>query len=51
MNLRTKLEEKSEKCIFIGYSHQSKAYKLYNPTKKIMVINRNVEFNEKAQWE
>ncbi|KAJ8633709.1 hypothetical protein MRB53_027045 [Persea americana] len=34
VNLRTKLEEKSEKFIFIGYSHQSKAYRLYNPTKK-----------------
>ena len=51
VNLRTKLEEKSEKFIFIGYSHQSKAYRLYNPTKKTVVISRNVEFNEKAQWE
>ena len=28
---RYKLDEKSMKCIFVGYSTQSKAYKLYNP--------------------
>ncbi|KAD7477788.1 hypothetical protein E3N88_00924 [Mikania micrantha] len=28
---RSKLDDKSEKCIFVGYSEQSKAYKLFNP--------------------
>ena len=32
--VRQKLDEKSEKCIFIGYCTQSKAYKLYNPLVK-----------------
>ncbi|KAG6474344.1 hypothetical protein ZIOFF_068270 [Zingiber officinale] len=32
--LRTKLDDKSEKYIFIGHSERSKAYKLYNPKTK-----------------
>nr|KYP39875.1 Retrovirus-related Pol polyprotein from transposon TNT 1-94 [Cajanus cajan] len=32
--LRKKLDDKGEKCIFIGYSTNSKAYKLYNPVTK-----------------
>lgn len=51
VNLRSKLDEKSEKCIFIGYSPQSKAYRLYNPTNGKVIINRNVVFNEEAAWE
>jgi len=31
---RGKLDDKSEKCMFIGYSEQSKAYKLYNHVTK-----------------
>ena len=35
---RKKLDDKGEKCIFLGVSDQSKAYKLYNPnTKKILI--------------
>ena len=30
-DLQKKLDNKSEKCIFVGYSEQSKAYRLYNP--------------------
>ena len=32
--IRGKLDDQSEKCIFIGYSEQSKAYKLYNPVTR-----------------
>ena len=41
-----KLDEKSEKCIFVGDSECSKAYKLYNPVTKKLVISRDVKFNE-----
>lgn len=44
--LRNKLDDKSEKCIFIGYSERSKAYKLYNPVTKQIVISRDVQFDE-----
>lgn len=28
---RLKLAKKSEKCIFVGYSDETKGYRLYNP--------------------
>ncbi|KAJ8752089.1 hypothetical protein K2173_001764 [Erythroxylum novogranatense] len=44
------LDEKSEKCVFIGYSTQSKAYKLYNPISGKVIISKDVMFNEAASW-
>ena len=44
------MEDKSEKCIFIGYSEQSKAYKLYNPITKKTIISRDVVFKEQESW-
>ena len=35
--LRKKLDSKGEKCIFIGYSEESKAYRLYNPSTKKLI--------------
>ena len=31
---RKKLDDRGEKCIFIGYGKESKAYRLYNPQIK-----------------
>ena len=39
---RTKLDNKGEKYIFLGVSDQSKAYKLYNPITKKIVISWDV---------
>ncbi|KAE8679159.1 Zinc ion binding, putative isoform 1 [Hibiscus syriacus] len=39
---RTKLDDKSESFIFIGYDANSKGYKLYNPNNKKFVISRDV---------
>ena len=52
VNFRTrqKLDEKSEKCIFIGYSLESKAYRLYNPLSGKVIISRNVIFDEEKGW-
>ena len=44
--LRRKLDDRSQKCIFVGYSEESKAYRLYNPITKKYVINRDVLFKE-----
>ena len=49
--VRQKLDEKSEKCIFIGYCTQSKAYKLYNPVSEKILVRRDVIFNENVSWD
>jgi transposase InsO family protein len=46
---RTKLEAKAVKCIFVGYSSQSKAYRLYNPETKKIIISRDVIFLESSR--
>ena len=43
---RKKLDEKGVKCIFTGYSSESKAYRLYDPINKKIIISRDVEFLE-----
>ncbi|KAL4272302.1 hypothetical protein GQ457_13G009650 [Hibiscus cannabinus] len=47
---RIKLDEKSTKCIFVGYCSQSKAYRLFSPCDSKIIISRNVTFNEDARW-
>ena len=47
---REKLDEKGEKCIFIGYSHETKGYRLYEPESKQLIISRDVIFDEAAEW-
>jgi hypothetical protein len=48
--LRKKLDDKSEKCIFTGYSETSKAYRLYNPITKKLILSRDVQFLENQLW-
>ncbi|KAM2649885.1 hypothetical protein EV1_013946 [Malus domestica] len=48
---RTKLDDKSEKFIFIGYDSYSKGYKLYNPNNGKTVISRDVMFDEEGEWD
>ncbi|KAG7553295.1 hypothetical protein ISN45_Aa06g038290 [Arabidopsis thaliana x Arabidopsis arenosa] len=48
---RSKLDDKSEKYIFIGYDNNSKGYKLYNPDTKKTIISRNVVFDEEGEWD
>ena len=35
----------------MGYSPQSKAYKLYNPVNGKVIISRDVVFNEATRWD
>jgi len=49
--MRRKLDDRSEKCIFVGYSEESRAYRLYNPISKKYVISRDVEFKEEEAWD
>ena len=48
---RTKLDDKSEKYVFVGYDSSSKGYKLYNPNSGKIVISRDVEFEEEDCWD
>eukprot|EP01018_Ginkgo_biloba_P024020 Gb_18985 [translate_table: standard] len=43
---RHKLDDKSTKCILMGYSKETKGYKLYDPTNKKIIVNRDVVFDE-----
>lgn len=47
---RSKLEDKSCKCIFLGTSDESKGYRMYNPLEGKIVISRDVVFEESEQW-
>ena len=43
---RTKLDNKSKRCIFIGYKDGLKGYKLWNPEIRKVVYNLDVVFRE-----
>ena len=48
---RKKLVDKAEKCVFVGVSETSKAYKLFNPLTKKIVTSRDVIFDEDNTWD
>jgi hypothetical protein len=50
-NQRKKLDNKSKKCVLLGVSEESKAYKLYDPVDKKIIISRDVVFEESKAWE
>ena len=47
---RKKLYDKGVKCIFKGYNSESKAYRLYDPLNKKMILSRDLEFLENQSW-
>lgn len=47
---RSKLDDKSYKCVFLGYRDESKAYKLFNHITKKIVISRYVMFDKGENW-
>ena len=48
MQQRRKLDDKAVKCIFVGYSAESKGSRLYHPQSKRILISRDVVFVEDA---
>jgi len=43
---KTKLDEKSVKCVLMGVSKESKEYRLYNLETEKIVISKDVRFDE-----
>ncbi|KAJ6874187.1 hypothetical protein NC651_032883 [Populus alba x Populus x berolinensis] len=48
---RTKLDDKGVKCVFLGVNEESKAFKLYDPITRKIVISRDVQFDEQSTWD
>ena len=48
---RHKLDKKSVKCIFVGYSNETKGYRLFDPVAKKLIISRDVVFDEHSCYE
>lgn len=46
---RKKLDDKAVECYFLGYSNESKAYRLYNKSTRKVIISRDVTFMENKQ--
>ncbi|RVW51356.1 Retrovirus-related Pol polyprotein from transposon TNT 1-94 [Vitis vinifera] len=49
-NKRKKLDDKSFQCVLLGVSEESKAYILYDPVSKKIVVSRDVVFEEDKCW-
>ena len=43
---RKKLDPSGEKGLLLGYSEISKAYRVYIPSHKRIIVNRDVQFDE-----
>jgi hypothetical protein len=45
---RKKLDAKSHACIMVGYSNESKSYRLFDLVKQEVICRRDVVFDEKT---
>nr|GFB52644.1 retrovirus-related Pol polyprotein from transposon TNT 1-94 [Tanacetum cinerariifolium] len=44
-----KMKEKGDKCIFVGYSNQSRAYRVFNKRTRVIMESIHVNFDELPQ--
>ena len=44
------MDEKSQKCVFLGYSDVTKAYRHLDVKTNKLVVSRDVIFDEKTTW-
>jgi transposase InsO family protein len=45
-----KLEDRGRKMIFVGYEHDTKAFRAYDPETRRVHVSRDVVFDDEAQW-
>ncbi|GAA0147836.1 transmembrane signal receptor [Lithospermum erythrorhizon] len=48
---RSKLDNRSTICIFLGISEGTKGYRLFNTETKRIIVSKDVLFEEEKQWE
>jgi len=48
---RSKLDDKSVKCVLLGISKESKAYPLYDPISHKIIVSRDVVYEENNSWD
>jgi hypothetical protein len=46
----SKLADRSTPMVMIGYEASLKAYRVYNPVNKMLVVTRDIVFEEKKSW-
>lgn len=44
-------EEPSVRCVLLGVSEESKAYRLYNPATQKIIVSRDVVLEEDKRWD
>nr|GMC49313.1 Retrovirus-related Pol polyprotein from transposon TNT 1-94 [Ipomoea batatas] len=49
-HMRSKMEKKAVKCIFVGYDNQRKGWRCCDPTTGKCYTSRNVVFDEASSW-
>lgn len=49
-NVVIKLNDKSEKYVFVGYDLSPKNYKLYNCVTKKTMVSKDIVFDEEVPW-
>ena len=48
--LRKKLDNKTHKCILVGYSEDTKTYNMYVLVSRKVIISHDVQFIENESW-
>ena len=49
-NLRTKLDKRAMRCIFVGYDYRRKGWRCCDPSTGKIYISRDVIFDEASSW-
>lgn len=49
-HLRSKIDKKAVRCIFVGYDSQQKGWRCCDPTTGKCYTSRNVVFDESSSW-